>query len=374
MRTARGESLLLQALDLLLAGGCMAGAYVLRFWFDVGLLPAALPAASYAEGVAVALAVTHIVLRARGLYDTTPARGFDAVEETWRGVTLAAVVVLALSFFERDSIYSRSLVLLAWALQCLVLPVPRLLLLTRRRRRYARGQDLVPCLLIGSPRRVLELHQRLHGHRRYGLSIAGLLPTEAPDPGAAPPVPWVGASLADLEPALARTGAREVLISDTLERLPLLEVLETCERLGVEARVVPCIYDLFILPRDLTELHGVALVSVRERRFEVVSRALKRAFDLVAGGALLLLASPLLAVVCLLIRRESPGPALFGQRRIGEAGRPFSMWKLRSMVQDAEARLKELVDLDKLREPVFKLENDPRITRVGRWIRRWWAS
>lgn len=380
IRPTRGQALLLGALDLLVVAAAFVAAYVLRFWFDVGAVtPAPAEFQRYAEALVVVVAVFHVVLRGRGLYDHLPPRGIDVLEETLRAVTFGSVIALAASFFYREFSYSRSVCLIAWGLMVAALPAPRLLLMLRRRRRYARGLDLVPAVIVGAPERAYDLARRLASHRRYGLDVRGIV-TPAAEPPPAPPhgppsglqdaPPWLG-PLPDLDVLLREAGAREVLISDTLERLELFGVLETCEAVAVEARVVPCVYDLFTTARDLTELHGVPFIAVRERRFELLSRATKRAFDLVVGAALLLLATPVIALLALLVRRESAGPALFVQRRVGEGGRVFRMWKLRSMVSDAEARLRELVDVERLEAPVFKLEDDPRVTRVGRFLRRW---
>jgi exopolysaccharide biosynthesis polyprenyl glycosylphosphotransferase len=368
-RTSRAEAVVLAVTDLLLVVGALAAAYALRFWFEVGAVNAAPPADRYEEALLVVLVITHLVLRGLGRYEVLPPRGFDVFEDTLRAVSAATVVVLAASFFYREVTYSRSVVLIAWSFEVVLLPIPRLLLLYRRRARYESGEGLVPVLIVArTAPRAAELLARLADHRRFGLQVVGFATSDAA-PVAAEGVAWLG-RLDALPRHLAASRAREVLVADDLERLELLELLEVCERAGVEARVVPCIYDLFTTARDLTELHGVAFIAVRERRFELVSHAVKRAFDAVVGAALLLVALPVIAVLCLLIRRDSPGRALFGQRRIGEGGRPFTMWKLRSMVQDAEARLKDVVDLDALAAPVFKLEKDPRVTRVGRWLRR----
>lgn len=373
IRPSRAQALLLGAVDLVLVAASFVAAYVLRFHFDVGAVtPAPAEFGRYAEALVVIGAVFHVVLRGRGLYEHLPPRGIDVLEETLGAVTFGSVIVLAASFFYRDFSYSRSVCLIAWALMVMALPAPRLLLMFRRRRRYARGLDLVPALIVGAPARAHDLARRLASHRRYGLDIVGILTPEASPPQDAPAdaPPWLG-PVRDLAVVARKAHAREVLISDTLERLELLTVLETCEAIAVEARVVPAVYDLFTTARDLTELHGVPFIAVRERRFELLSRALKRAFDLAVGLLLLVPAAPLIALLALLVRRESPGPALFVQRRVGEAGQPFRMWKLRSMVVDAEARLGELVDVDRLAAPVFKLEDDPRVTRVGRFLRRW---
>lgn len=99
-------------------------------------------------------------------------------------------------------------------------------------------------------------------------------------------------------------------------------------------------------------------------------RLVKRAIDIVGALVGLTISIPLVAIAAIAIKLESPGPVFFWQVRIGENGRPFRIVKLRTMVVDAEARLPELIDLEHLEEPAFKLKNDPRVTRVGRILRR----
>lgn len=386
IRPSRAEVVTLFASDLAAVALAFWGAYVARFelrWLE--LIPAATPAPTdYVRALAVAVGVIFLVLHARGLYSDLPPRGFDVFERTVTAATIALVVLLGMSFFYREFSYSRSVSLLAWAALVALLPLPRLSLLLLRRRAYAQGRRLRPALIVGTSSASLALFDRLVGHRDYGLAVRGLLALDGPAAGDEGDPPNADRPDGDPEPSgrvvghadaleeiAARLGVRELLIPDVLERLALLELLERCERIGVEPRIVPNVFDLFIVPGDLSELHGVPFVSVREQRFERLSLALKRLFDATVASVLLLVATPLLALLVLLIRRESSGPAFFAQRRVGQNGRIFWMWKLRSMVEDAHERLADVVDLDALDQPVFKLDADPRVTGVGRWLRRW---
>ena len=97
----------------------------------------------------------------------------------------------------------------------------------------------------------------------------------------------------------------------------------------------------------------------------------KRAFDVVVSGLLLLALSPLMALIALGIKVSSPGPVIFRQRRAGLGGQPFTFFKFRSMCLDAEEKREELVDMNEMNGPVFKIKNDPRITPFGRFLRKW---
>jgi exopolysaccharide biosynthesis polyprenyl glycosylphosphotransferase len=113
-------------------------------------------------------------------------------------------------------------------------------------------------------------------------------------------------------------------------------------------------------------------VSVsREGGIRGPAAAVKRAMDIVGAVIGLPLSLPLMAVAAVVIKLDSPGPILFEQMRAGQHGKTFKIYKLRTMVVNAEELLEDLIDLDELEEPMFKLKDDPRVTKVGRFLRRW---
>jgi exopolysaccharide biosynthesis polyprenyl glycosylphosphotransferase len=118
-------------------------------------------------------------------------------------------------------------------------------------------------------------------------------------------------------------------------------------------------------------LEGLPLIHVEIPRFEGPRHAMKRAFDIVASGLALVLLSPVLAVLAVLVRADSPGGAIFSQERVGRNGERFAIFKFRSMTSDAEERLRELETLNEASGPLFKLHDDPRVTRVGKVLRRY---
>ncbi|MBK8293793.1 MAG: sugar transferase [Solirubrobacterales bacterium] len=122
-----------------------------------------------------------------------------------------------------------------------------------------------------------------------------------------------------------------------------------------------------------TELNRIAEVPMLDFHFSIPPRstmAIKRALDFSVSAALLMLTSPLLLLSAVFIKLDSEGPVFFRQVRVGKKGKKFTMFKLRTMDADAESQLDDLIDLDALEEPAFKIHNDPRITRVGRFLRR----
>src|SRR5581483_11291676 len=127
---------------------------------------------------------------------------------------------------------------------------------------------------------------------------------------------------------------------------------------------------LITVRTGIETLRGLPLITLREPAIAGVNSVLKRALDLVGACLGLILCGPLMLVLAVLIRLDSKGPIFFTQIRAGQYGKPFRMFKFRSMVANAEELLDELVNVDELPQPHFKMRNDPRVTRIGTWLRR----
>jgi exopolysaccharide biosynthesis polyprenyl glycosylphosphotransferase len=142
------------------------------------------------------------------------------------------------------------------------------------------------------------------------------------------------------------------------------------EHAGIRARVVPDLFQLSLGGVDVEAINGIPLISVKGSALTGFNKALKRGVDVLISGIALVLISPLWALVALAIKLDSRGPILFRQERIGLHGRPFTVFKFRSMYVDAEERLEELRARNEAAGPLFKMKDDPRRTNVGRFIRR----
>lgn len=181
----------------------------------------------------------------------------------------------------------------------------------------------------------------------------------------------------DAQEVMHRLGVRHLVVA--APGMPAQELVKLVNRLQREAASVLVIPDLFGVPVNSAEIdyffeEQVLGFRVRNNLASPVNMLLKRAFDLVVGTAILLVSAPLMAVIALAIKFDSPGPVIFAHKRIGRGGREFRCYKFRTMVVNAEAVLQELLRKDPaLRaewERDFKLKNDPRITRVGKFLRK----
>jgi exopolysaccharide biosynthesis polyprenyl glycosylphosphotransferase len=163
----------------------------------------------------------------------------------------------------------------------------------------------------------------------------------------------------------------EVVFAIPRERMPAMEeAILTCEELGVPVRVSLDVVSHGRSRMTVGEVAGVPMLRFSRTPSDSLALAVKRMFDVLASAVALLALAPILAAIALAIKLDSRGPVFFRQRRVGLNGRTFPILKFRSMYVDAEARLEELRARNEMSGPVFKMADDPRVTRVGRFLRR----
>lgn len=180
----------------------------------------------------------------------------------------------------------------------------------------------------------------------------------------------VGA-LAELDDTLERHEVSELIVATPLRSETLAQVAEVCFARGVRVLVLPVAGTARSVWAEPTQVGRLPAYQLHPTRLELPSLVVKRVTDLVLASLMLLLAIPVMAVIALCIKLESSGSVFFRQRRVGLGGREFMMWKFRSMYHEAEARREEVLHLNAYRDVrLFKLREDPRITRIGRLLRR----
>jgi len=226
-------------------------------------------------------------------------------------------------------------------------------------------------IVIGPAAAVALVARRVATHPETRLHLVGYLSSSGEgDSREAGELPRLG-SPADI-PRVAREAQveRVIVTEQEMSEAAAERLIEQCKAAGLALTFLP---QHFGLLGPGIELNRLAELPVLDFRFSDPPRstvAMKRVMDVVVGGALLVLFFPLLLGCALLILFDSGRPVMFRQRRAGRDGAPFTVLKFRTMVPGAEEQLGELVDLKKLDEPAFKIADDPRVTRVGRLLRR----
>lgn len=223
------------------------------------------------------------------------------------------------------------------------------------------------CLVIGDADAYAQVAGKLTGSPRVNTVVVGYV-SLADRVRVDDPAPL--GTLEQLEALLLDNGVHRVIVAprDTDGAIPL-EVIRRVKLLGVGVTVVPRLLEVVGSSVEFDDIDGMAALGIRRFGLLRSSLILKRGFDLVGAAVGLVLGAPLFAAVALAIRRDSPGPVFFCQTRVGRDGEVFQIVKFRTMVVDAEAQKAALRDANTA-QGLFKIADDPRITRPGRWLRR----
>jgi exopolysaccharide biosynthesis polyprenyl glycosylphosphotransferase len=178
--------------------------------------------------------------------------------------------------------------------------------------------------------------------------------------------------VSELESIMAYQPVDEVLVALPSKQYGHVveAIVQRCEEQGVIVRVRPEMFALQVAKSYMDEIEGVPIVTIRSGPQDDWRMVAKRLIDFVVSAALLALAAPLFALVAFLIRRDSPGPIFFAQERVGFNKRRFKLLKFRTMVDGADKEQDSLEHLNEVEGPVFKIKNDPRLTEIGKILRR----
>ncbi len=341
-------------------------AFLLAYWVRF-IAPdneaAALGLEQYARmGLIVGLG-TALLFALQGLYDPDRSLAWPArLHAVVSSVSTALVVAVAMSFFFEDQRFSRLWFAAGWAFAVVALLVWRML----ARKLYAAVRDTVApanrVLIVGANTLGQELADDLAG--RY--QVVGFVDNGSDLDGSSR-VPLLG-PIAQLERVVQEYAVDELIIALPISRCEqVTRLIDRGFRRRVVVKFVPDLADLLPRQFELQHLAGRSFIG-----FAPVARVswLKRASDLALGSLALLALAPLLGVIAVAIKLDSPGPVLYRQQRVGKDGRRFWMFKFRSMRPDAERLLDALRAKNEATGPLFKMRADPRVTRVGRLLRR----
>jgi Undecaprenyl-phosphate glucose phosphotransferase len=347
--------------DAVLIGGAWLGAYWLRF-FGLGLAaPLGVPPLSlYLWSGAVLTPTALLVLRSFRLYRSarTGRLGFELLGVV-QGMAVVSAIAGVGSFMARGEL-SRVVIGIFFLLATFALSGVRVGARVVLRAMRRSGHNLRHVLVVGTGEPSRMLLKKIRRHPDFGFRVHGLVAADAADVGRTQyDVPVLGV-IADLPRLAEECGAEIIYLA--LERREWEAEAEALALLAdstAAVRLVPDLSQAFRLNASVEDFDGMPVVLVTESPEQGWNAVAKRAFDLVCSGAGLVLLSPLLGLLALLVRLDSPGPVFYAQERVGMNGRRFRMFKFRSMVLDSEAK-----------GSAWTVKNDPRRTVIGATLRR----
>ncbi len=313
-------------------------------------------------------AISAVTFAMAGLYRPGRKPLADQLVDMVGAMSIVLMLTLAVVFLYRGFAYSRWLFVFIWAGSIVLLGLARSVryLIVEHLRRRGIGVERVVVVGGGEPARLL-MHV-ITTEPGLGYHLVGFLQVDSAEPAGR--FPCLG-GMADLAAVAQSQRIGEVMIAlPSNYRSVVPHLIAACEEAGLAFRIVPDLYELSLTRVDVLELRGIPLVGLKPVAIRGLNFLTKRVFDAVAAGLVLVLLCPLWLTIAIAIKLDSQGPVLFSQRRIGRNCRPFQAYKFRSMRQGAEEEQARLARLNEAGEVLFKIKNDPRVTRVGRWLRR----
>jgi exopolysaccharide biosynthesis polyprenyl glycosylphosphotransferase len=287
---------------------------------------------------------------------------------------LGLTATLAVFSFALDLRLARGYVIIALPAATLLDVGARYLYRQLLHRRWAAGERLHKVILVGHARAIADMTRRLGRESHHGLGIIGAcVPPGATDEDV-PGLPTVFGDFLNVAGAVSLSGADTVVVLSCpeIDGPALRRLAWQLERDEIDLIVASTLVDVAGDRTTIRPVDGLPMLHVEHPRLKGSSRLIKAAFDRVGAFFLLLFSAPVLIVLALLVAfgPGGRGPVIFKQERVGKDGRLFVLYKFRTMVVNAEARLQELRNLNDTDGELFKMRNDPRITPVGRWLRR----
>ncbi len=354
-------------------------AFILAYWvrYDWQLFRAVDPAFDvpyrvYLPFVAIFALLLILVYRQQGIYRLRrQISWFDEFYAIVNGTATGTIITIVVIFLYRPAFYSRIIFIYAGLISVAILGLSRLIKVIVLHRMRRQGIGVRRVLVVGAGEVARTVMRAVVANPEYGLNIIGFL-----DDNPAKGKIDIGrfkalGSIDNLGDVLPEKVIDEVIITLPWQyHRKIISVMARCERQNVRTRIVPDLFQMTFSHMHVEEIAGVPMIGIKEVGISGLNQLVKRVVDVVSSALALFLGAPLMAMIALMIKLDSPGAVLFRQERVGKDGRRFTLYKFRSMTEGAEHQQEALQTLNEADGPLFKIKEDPRTTRLGKWLRR----
>lgn len=355
-------------LDSLMVGLAFSTAYLARFVFDLPLLrEVGSQPQLYLQLSLLFLPVWLLAIAAEGGYTQRYLFiGSEEYRRLFHATAFAALGSTLITFLFKIDL-SRGWMMLSWLFALLLLLTERYLYRRWRQFQNRRRPPQHKVLIIGSNKEAAEVAKVINNASYLGSQVVGALN-------------GIGRSVKDirvigqvsnLKAKVAEVKPEAVVVIPSALGAKAASVYSQLKDLNCHVYITPSLKDVVSSRVSIQPIGELPLIRVEKVTIDGLKGFLKRLFDLTVTLPLLVLLAPFFLLISVLIKLDTPGSVFFRQTRVGKNGRLFTCYKFRSMVVNAEAKLKELKKLNEAKGHIFKIKNDPRITKVGRWLRRY---
>ena len=323
---------------------------------------------------AALLVMWHLAYASCGLYNSRRMLGCLAdIRDTVKACIVGTALIELAGVLFHVRMFSTKFVVIFWLTTCSASIASRLLIRTTLHKARLHGHNLRNIVIVGTGPRALQFAQTIESRPELGYRILGFV--DQPWDG------WAELKKAGYSVLCGFDGMEELLRTNVVDEVAIAlpirslhvqaaQVAAACEVQGITIRVLSNIFDLRLANARHDDVEGGLLITHYTGMGEGWRTDAKRLFDIAVSSLLLLFFSPLLLLIAAIIKVTDPGPVFFKQSRVGLSKRRFNMYKFRTMVVDAEARMRQLEHMNEVSGPVFKLKDDPRVTSFGKLLRK----
>ena len=351
--------------DVVAINSVFLAAYWLRFYSGLmdniavhkGPIP---PLDGYLQLMLLMTIVYLVVIRWFGLYYFEAQSKIDTFYAGIKATTFASILILGGVFFYRGFSYSRWVMVLSWFININVLFLNRMLIKIIERKLRMRGIGVNRIAVVGFNRTAQTLIDRIQSRPELGYEFIGIIA------GQKSPISIEAYRLLGETPDILNIVTKHHLdelfiASPVVSHEEILQLLHSCEGNSVKFRIIPDLYEIMVGKVNVGEINGIPIVGLKELPLQGWPRLIKRLMDISISLTALLVLSPIIFIIAVTIKINDNGPVFFLQERVGQDGKPFTIYKFRSMRSDAEEGVGHS----------WATKDDPRCTKVGAFLRKW---
>jgi exopolysaccharide biosynthesis polyprenyl glycosylphosphotransferase len=353
---------------------CVSAASFLAAYFIVERLGDPYSFKSYMRIIYPYIILWAALLFLLKMYESFRTKSISDVVSTVISAALVGIGALGIFlYFLNIGYISRRFIMIAFLLTAMIILLEKMLLMGFFRFVRRRDYNTRNILIAGTGPRAVNFARMIEEHSESGLKILGFVDEDKNRVGtkAGGSTHKVIGTFEDIQNIIHNNIVDEVIFIVPKSSLSKIEdVLLLCETEGINVSVATDYFSMKFAKARQTDLYGFPLITFQRAPDRIWGSFIKRIMDIGISAPALIILSPVFLILSVLVKATSEGPVFFRQERVGVNGRQFTLYKFRTMVKDAEGKLKELLSNNEMNGPVFKLKEDPRLTNIGRFLRK----
>lgn len=307
-----------------------------------------------------------------GMYESIRIKQIpEVLSVLFKTALTGSILFVSIIFLTKMQTVSRSLIVYTFLFATLFIGIEKVMLIYYFRFQRKKGLNFRNILIVGTGRRAQRFIDIINQHKEWGFKIVGLVDDDTAKVNKVIYGYKVIGSFDDVSNIIHSNVVDEIIfIVPRSWLVKIEEIMYLCEQEGLKVSVAVDLYELKLSKAKYSHMEEFPLLTFESTPDKLLHLFIKRLFDIVVSLIALILLSPFFGITAIIIKLSSKGPVFFRQQRCSLYGRRFTLYKFRTMIQDAETKLNDLTGYNEMDGPVFKMKDDPRITKAGKYLRK----